>query len=66
MHEHFNRIDNRAAVRRAAQRSHDRGRLFVKATLWAVTAVVGVAAAVLYHSYMGQHWSFNDIWNSST
>ncbi|BFZ12683.1 hypothetical protein BsWGS_15722 [Bradybaena similaris] len=66
VHEHFNRIDNRAAARRAARQSNDRGRLFVKATLWAVTAVVGVAAAVLYHSYMGQHWSFSDIWGSST
>ncbi|CAG5114472.1 unnamed protein product [Candidula unifasciata] len=66
VHEHFNRIDSRSAARRAAQQSQDRGRLFVKATLWTVTAVVGVAAAVLYHSYMGQNWTFSDIWSSYT
>ncbi|XP_059171224.1 TBC1 domain family member 20-like [Physella acuta] len=60
--EHFNRIDSRNASRRLAQQATDtRNSLFVKVTMWTVTAVVGVAAAVLYHAYSGHEW---DLWNS--
>ncbi|KAH9509472.1 hypothetical protein Btru_045988 [Bulinus truncatus] len=63
VYNHFNRIDSHNASRRLAQRSSDmRSRMFVKMTMWTVTAVVGVAAAVLYHTYRGQDWAFVDIW----
>ncbi|KAK0047914.1 TBC1 domain family member 20 [Biomphalaria pfeifferi] len=64
VYEHFNRIDSRNASRRLAQQSSDiRSRMFVKFTMWTVTAVVGVAAAVLYHAYRGQEWAAVDIWS---
>lgn len=64
VYAHFNRIDSRNAARRLAQEANEvRSRLFVRATMWTVTSVVVVAAAVLYHAYRGQEWDFVDIWS---
>ncbi|CAL1545189.1 unnamed protein product [Lymnaea stagnalis] len=64
VYEHFNRIDSRNAARRLAQEANEvRSRLFVRATMWTVTSVVVVAAAVLYHAYRGQEWDFVDMWS---
>ncbi|GFO02706.1 TBC1 domain family member 20 [Plakobranchus ocellatus] len=66
VYEHFNRIESRNARRLAQQQeaSNLRNRLFVRVTLWTVTAVVGVAVAVLYHTYTTQEWAKMDPWNS--
>ncbi|XP_005093564.1 TBC1 domain family member 20 [Aplysia californica] len=54
--EHFNRIDSQNARRLARANSDARGRLFVRMTMWTVTAVIGVAIAVLYHAYSENDW----------
>ncbi|KAK3761181.1 hypothetical protein RRG08_022582 [Elysia crispata] len=65
--EHFNHIERRNARRLAQQQeaSHLRSRVFVRITLWTVTAVVGVAVAVLYHTYSSEQWTAIGPWNSS-
>lgn len=66
VYEHFNLIEQRNARRLAQQQaaSNQGNRLFVRITLWTVTAVVGVAVAVLYHTYYAEQWTAIDPWNS--
>ena len=60
----FNRIERRNAMRLANRNNGDvRGRLFVRVTMWSVTAVVGVAIAVIYHSYSEGQIINLDFWN---
>ncbi|RUS75161.1 hypothetical protein EGW08_017069 [Elysia chlorotica] len=66
VYEHFHRIEQQNARRVARQQeeSHARGRAFVRLTMWTVTAVLGVAVAVLYHTYSATYSdTYSDTFN---